>query len=251
MASAKAQDKPVTVNQDSIANLALPVHRDSRWSFLLQSGLAYSFTDYSGFESQMTYSETPDSEIDDYISKLKNGYHLNTSLQCQLTPSFGLGIEYNLFLSKSKGEFVAETYSDIGIPIFLVADLDERIYIHFIGFNASFQQFAGKGKRIKLSETLSQGIVAFRDETRSYEFKGYYEHANNVSKSLTLGVKGGLAIKYIITPHLSAGIAGSFTWARLKKLSVKTSSEEIDDMKLQNPLNISHVDYGVSFRYNF
>lgn len=225
------------------------------WLFSLQGGLAHSLTDYGNFAS----------EADDYIRKLENGYHINTSLHYLLTTFFGLGVDYNLFYSASKGEFWVQGYGGMNLPLYNNVELDERLYTHFAGASVLFQQFPDRKRRIKISETVSPGIVLYRGESRDNELQiywgdndsysgqppQYYDQANSVTKSTTFGAKGGLSIEYVITPQLSAGLAGNFIWAKLHKISVKSSGYNKKDQELEKNIDISHIDYGFTIRYNF
>lgn len=236
-----------------------------RWLFSLQGGLAHSLTDYSDFRNLMLNAGSSASEADDYTRKLENGYHINTSLHYLLTTFLGLGADYNLFCSASKGEFLTQGSGEMNLPLYTNVGLNERLYSHFAGVSVLFRQFPDRKKRIKILETISPGIVLFREESRGSEFQvywgdndsyagappQYYDHANNVTKSTTFGAKGSLSIEYGITPQISAGLAGNFMWARLHKISVKSSEYDTKDQKLENPMNISHIDYGFTVRYNF
>ncbi|HZL10641.1 MAG TPA: hypothetical protein VFC65_11645 [Prolixibacteraceae bacterium] len=235
------------------------------WLFSFQGGLAHSLTDYSDFKNLMLNSGSSESEATNYIRKLENGYHINTSLHYLVTTFFGFGVDYNLFYSASKGEFLSQGYGEMNLPLYSNLGLDERLYIHFAGASVLFQQFPDKKRRIKISETISPGIVLFRDESRGSEFQfywggndsysgqppQYYDQANSITKSTTFGAKGGLSIEYGITPQLSAGLAGNFMWAELHKFSVKSLTSDTKDQKLEKPINISHIDYGFTVRYNF
>lgn len=235
------------------------------WLFSLQGGLSHSLTDYSDFKNFMLNYGSSASGADDYIRKLENGYHINTSLHYLLTTFFGLGVDYNLFYSASKGEFWVQGYGGMNLPLYNNVELDERLYTHFAGASVLFQQFPDRNRRIKISETVSPGIVLYRGESRDNELQTYwgdndtyygeppqyYDQANSVTKSTTFGAKGGLSIEYVITPQLSAGLAGNFMWAKLHKVSVKSSENDMKDQKLEKPLDISHIDYGFTVRYNF
>ena len=235
------------------------------WLFSIQGGLANSLTDYSDFRNLMLNNGSAASVVDDYIRKLENGYHVNTSLHYLLTTFWGLGAEYNLFYSASDGEFLAQGYGGMNLPLYSNVGLDERQYIHFVGASVLFQQFPDNNKRIKISETISPGFILFRGENRGSEIQTYwgdndfyageppqyYDHANSVTKSTSFGAKGGLSIEYVIGPQLTAGLAGNFMWAKLHKMSVKSSEYDTKAQKLEQPMNISHIDYGFTVRYNF
>lgn len=238
---------------------------EHRWLFSLQGGLSRSFTDYDNLHDNMILSGSTVAAVDDYFSKLENGYHLSASFHYLLSSSFGIGVDYNLFYAASKGEFLAHGYGTLNILSFSKYESDERIYSQFTGASVLFQQYFDKNKKIKISETISPGIVQFRHERRyivyqpyrGYGYGGYgygptyYQPFNSVLTSTPFGAKGSLAIDYALTSHLSAGIAGDFMWAKVHKLSAKSQIGVYKDQKQEKPINISHLDYGFVVRYNF
>jgi hypothetical protein len=40
-------------------------------------------------------------------------------------------------------------------------------------------------------------------------------------------------------------------WANLHKMSVISMNQETKNQELDKALNISHIDYGITLRYNF
>lgn len=242
-----------------------PEPPEHRWLLSLQGGLAHSLTDYSDVINMNISNGAPASEIKDYFKKLKNGYYINSNIYYLLTTFLGVGIDYNFFCSTANGEFITRGFSNMNLPVYSINQLDEKLYIHFAGPSALFQQFPDKKRKIRITETLSPGVVFFREEARNSEYSiywgnntsytgeppQYYEHMNYVLSNTTFGVKAGLSAEYCITPQISAGIAGNFMWANLHKISVKSMNQETKNQKLNEALNISHIDYGISFRYSF
>lgn len=243
---------------------------ENPWLFSLQGGLSQSFTDYDKLHDNMILSGSTVASVDDYFSKLENGYHLNASFHYFISSSFGIGVDYNLFYAASKGEFLAHGYGTLNIPSFSKYEADERIYSQFTGASVLFQQYFDKNKKIKISESISPGIVQFRHERRyivyqpyrgygyGYGYGGYgyggpsyYQPFNSLLTSTPFGVKGSLAIDYALTSHLSAGIAGDYMWAKVHKLSARSQIGVYKDQKQEEPINISHLDYGFVVRYNF
>lgn len=238
---------------------------DNPWLFALQGGLAHSLIDFSSIKSYILLAGNSASDADDYIRKLQNGYHISSSLHYLLTPSVGLGIDYNVFYSASKADFLMQGMGASNIPFYIKWDQDERIYIHFAGASALFLQFPDKKKKFSISETISPGIVLFRDENRNYQSQdywsdndsyngqssSYYEKANSMTTSKAFGIKAGLSLNYAITPRLSAGLAGNFMWAKLHKISTQTATVESKGETLASPIKVSHIDYGLIVRYNF
>ena len=247
---------------DEKAKRERPAHR---WLFSLQGGLAHSLTDFSNLKNSIVRAGNSASVAGDYIKKLENGTHINTSLHYLVTTFIGFGVDYNLFYSASKGEFMSSGIGEFNLPLYTKLGQDERLYSNFAGASVLLQQFPDKKRRIKISETISPGIVLFRNESRDNEFQiywgnndsysgqppQYYDQANSVSKSTTFGAKGSLSMEYDITPQLSAGLAGDFMWAKLHKISTKYPTSDTNDQKLAKPIDISHIDYGFIVRYNF
>jgi hypothetical protein len=238
---------------------------ERRYLFSLQGGLAHSFTDYDNFKNTMTASGVPASKADDYIGKLKNGYHLNAGFHYLLTTFMGVGADYTFFQSASDGEFLINGYGGMNVPLYVNVSMHEKLYTHFAGPSVLFQQFPDRKGKIKISEILSPGIVLFRDESRGNEYQiywgdndyysgqppQYYDQSNAVTKSTTFGAKGGLSLEYCFTPQLSAGLAANFIWAKLHKVSVKSLNYDMEDQELESAISISHIDYGFTVRYNF
>lgn len=259
-------EKPVSMGDD-VQKKIIRKRPEHRWLFSMQGGLAHSLTDYDDYKTFMLSSGNPASMADDYIRKLKNGVQFNASFHYLLASFIGLGVDYNLFHSSATGEFLAPGYGDINVPLYTKLGLDERLYTHFAGVSFLFQQFPDIKKRIRISQTLSPGMVLFRGESRSIQLQpyggnsagsdypngspSYYIQANSLTTGTTFGAKGSLSVQYGFTPQLSAGLAGNFMWAKLQKISTKNAVIESEDQELGDPTNISHIDYGLIIRYHF
>lgn len=238
---------------------------EHRLLFSLQGGLAHSLTDYDAYKKYFLNSGNSESVADDYLGKLKNGVHFNASLHYLLSSFIGVGVDYNLFHSASKGEFTAQGSGGLNVPLYTRLELDEKLYTQFAGPSVLFQQFPDKKKKIRISQTLSPGIILYRSESRNLLYQqptgygygygssgqSYYGQANSITTGNTYGAKGSLSILYSLTPQLSAGLSGNFMWAQLHELSTKSATYESEDQELEDQINISHIDYGLIVRYNF
>lgn len=236
-----------------------PVHR---LLFTLRGGLAYSLTDFTNYKNMMMGSGVPAPEIDDYIGKLKNGYHIDSDFHYLLNNFLGIGAGYTLFFSAAEANHYMIGYNEMNIPLVVKIDQDEKYYTHFAGPSILFQQFPGRNRKVMITEIISPGIVMFRGESRGNQYRRYWQHdlievplqyydkANTVSRSKTFGVKGGLSLRYCFTPQFSAGLTGSFIWGKLNKLSSK-GIYELKDQELEESINVSHFNYGFTVSYNF
>lgn len=242
--------------------LQMPEHP---YLFTLQGGLARSFTDYGTYKEMLIYNGIPASQASDYIEKLKNGFHINAGFHYLVFKNMGFGVDYSFFYSSSDKDFLINAYNDMNLPLFVTISQDEKIYTHFIGFSFLFQQFPGSKGKFKITETLSPGLASLRNETRSNQYntywhedgsyytpyKQYYDQFNAVTSGTAFGVKGGLSVEYCILPQVSAGLAGNFVWAKLRKVSYKDANNEFNNEELEKALDISHLDYGLTVRYSF
>lgn len=240
----------------------MPEHR---FLITVQGGLARSFIDRSDFKNMLLNSGVAASKVDNYTRKLKNGYHLSAGVHYLLTASIGLGADYSLFYSTSEANFLIRGYGDMNVPVYVNADLKEDLYNQFAGPSVLFQQFTGKKKNIRITETIAPGVVIFRNEERGTEYQiywgdndsysgtppQYYSNSNVLVTSTAFGAKAGVSLEYLITPQLSAGLAGNFIWAKLQKVSLKGLNQEMENQELENAMNISHLAYGFTLRYNF
>ena len=242
------------------------MHPENRWLFSLQSGLSHSFNNYEDFKNFLEVNDNPDSEVNDYIRKLKNGYFVNPGFHYLLTNFLGVGADYSFFHSETSGEFIIKItdYSGYNLPIYQTYTQNEKLYIQFAGASILLIQNPGKKKSFRISETLSPGIIFFRDESRSKEYQvfwgsndyydgqspQYYDYSNAASTGKSFGFKGGLSFEYSISSRFSAGVTGNIVLSKLHKISVNGSRYNTENQKLEKQIDISRFDYGISIRYN-
>jgi hypothetical protein len=235
---------------------------EHRYLFTLQPGLAHSFSD---FNNSFSGSVSSPSDIDSYIDKLKNGYQVSAEIHYLLATFIGIGADYSFFYAVSEGRFLSRSYESGQFPLFVNVELKEKIFTHFAGPSVLFMQFPSRKGKLKITETLSPGIVFFRSESRGNEYKiywgandhyeneapQYYGIANSLVSSTTFGVKADLTFEYQIMPHLSAGLAASFLYAELYKVSLKSLNYKREDQELGKAFDVSHFDFGFTVRYSF
>lgn len=241
-------------------------HPENRWLFSLQGGASHSFNKYSDFRNLLISNGNSDSEANDYIRKLKNGYFVNPYFHFLVTNFLGIGADYSYYHSEAEGEFIVKAWDVSGhnIPFYNTLTQDEKMFVHFAGGSILLLQNLGENKKIRLSENISPGIVFFRDESRSTEYQEfwgsndhyagqvphYYDYANAVSTSKSFGLKGGLSLEYRISPKFSTCITGNIVFSKLHKISINSSKYDIENQDLEIKINISRLDYGISIRYN-
>ncbi|HCE56711.1 MAG TPA: hypothetical protein DER09_02665 [Prolixibacteraceae bacterium] len=237
-----------------------------RWMFSLQGGLSNCFNDYEEFKSLLTNNGNSESNVDDYIQNLNSGYFVNPGFHYLLTNFLGIGVEYSFFHSESDGEFIIKIPDNSGynLPIYHTFLLNEKLYVHFAGASVLVIQNLGKNKKISLMERISPGMFFYRNESRNKDYQvfwgnsNYYEgqvpyyldYANAASTGKSFGFKGGLSLNYSFTPRLTAGFTGNIVLSKLNQISIDGYRLNLENQKLENPLDISRFDYGISIFYN-
>ena len=172
--------------------------------------------------------------------------------------SIGFGLQYSFFGSGYHGDSfqtIDQTY-----PIYLIANIKTRQYVNYVGPSVLFQQFLDPNHKLKLSETLSVGVLSYRNEEQfsmdipsssSYTTSSY----NVLGNGLTIGGRLGCSVEYLVLPYLSVGVGGSFLYGQLSTMNLEYrdsggNSESIPNQKLDNSLNLSRFDYGLVLKFH-
>lgn len=198
------------------------------------------------------------SEMNEAYEQLKKGLGVGVSVHNLFTSSIGFGFQYSFFSSGYSGnsfQVIDPTY-----PIYMVGNIQSRQYINYVGPSVLFQQFLDPNHKLKLSETLSVGVLSYRNEEQfsmdipsssSYTTSSY----NVLGNGLTIGGRLGCSVEYLVLPYLSVGVGGSFLYGQLSTMNLEYrdsggNSESIPNQKLDNSLNLSRFDYGLVLKFH-
>ena len=198
------------------------------------------------------------SEMNEAYEQLKKGLGVGVSVHNLFTSSIGFGLQYSFFSSGYSGnsfQVIDPTY-----PIYMVGNIKTRQYVNYIGPSVLFQQFLDPNHKLKLSETLSVGVLSYRNEEQfsmdipsssSYTTSSY----NVLGNGLTIGGRLGCSVEYLVLPYLSVGVGGSFLYGQLSTMNLEYrdsggNSESIPNQKLDNSLNLSRFDYGLVLKFH-
>ena len=198
------------------------------------------------------------SEMNEAYEQLKKGLGVGVSVHNLFTSSIGFGLQYSFFSSGYSGnsfQVIDPTY-----PIYMVGNIQSRQYINYVGPSVLFQQFLDPNHKLKLSETLSVGVLSYRNEEQfsmdipsssSYTTSSY----NVLGNGLTIGGRLGCSVEYLVLPYLSVGVGGSFLYGQLSTMNLEYrdsggNSESIPNQKLDNSLNLSRFDYGLVLKFH-
>jgi len=125
-------------------------------------------------------------------------------------------------------------------------------------------------RKFSLSQTLGGGLLLYRAESQSKIFMPYYSYSdiyqqisyaqfryasqNSLITGNTFGATISISAEYKILPYLSVGIGGNFLYGKLSKVSRKYKDSDSGTLnsesgKLENPLNLSRIDYSLVLRF--
>ena len=167
--------------------------------------------------------------------KLKTGYHLNGNIHYMLKDFLGVGVDYSFFITNTN----CSTKREYSPSIFLMMSEKYRQYIHYVGPSIHLLQNLDKKRKISLRESLSAGVLFFRLENQiifpNIDYSGYTDNTYNL---LTTGdsfsAKLGLAVEYNLSKHLSLGLGGDFIWCSLKNLTIESKESGGYNYYIQN-----------------
>ena len=198
-------------------------------------------------------------EIPEYYKDAKTGFHINVGTHYMISSFFGAGVEYSFF--KSSYDEISQTVIDPHYPTYTNYSEKFRQYMNYVGVSGIFQQHLGKGRKIRISETLSGGGIFYRAEEQAATLVPLYSEystitANQLTTGFTWAGKLGLSVEYNILPYLSVGLGGDLflTWLNEIDVKAKMSNGEIGSMKgvkLEKSMNLSRIDGSLSLRFHF
>lgn len=163
------------------------------------------------------------SAMPDFAGQLTKGLHIAASANYLIRSFWGLGLEYSFFKTSASSRSPYE-YTN---SIYLMISEDCRQYIHTLWASVLFQQHPDAKQKIVIRESVSAGALFLRleDQTTYPDFTqaGYNELSNNLLLTgITFSTKLGLSAEYHLCKAISVGAGGDFIWSRLKKASAES-----------------------------
>jgi hypothetical protein len=194
-------------------------------------------------------------------SNFNQGFSLSASAHYLLRDYIGFGVQYSFFTSgyESDAPMMIESY----LPTYTNSYIKERQYVNYVGASVIFRQFLDRNHKLTLNETLGGGLLMYRAESQSTVFipMDYYGYGGNMSQNALItrnsfGATAGISVEYKVLPFLAVGVGGNFMYGRLSKINGKAKdstgyAEELSDFELENPINLSRIDYSLMLRFQF
>ena len=200
----------------------------------------------------------PDNDKAGDYQFLKNGFQLSTSFHYLTSNSMGIGLQYSILGSMYNGDRIQVLNQ--AYPIYITGNSKESQYINYVGPSLLFQQFIGSKHKFQLSETLSGGLLSYRNEEQfsvdMFTGSNYATNSYNIlGNGICIGGNFGISAEYYVLPFMSVGLGGSFLYSKLKKISIdykdsEGKTQKISNQELPQHLNLSRIDYSLSLKFH-
>ncbi len=239
-----------TLKSEESEALTTPYYR---WCFGLNIGLS---TMPWLLENYLFESDYPN-----VYKNLNTGLHANINAYYMISNLLGIGAEYSFLLTNiTNRSYKKNSYRNY-YSTFINVEEKCRQYINYIGPSFLFQQYLGKQKKISIRESLSAGKVFYRLENQT-TYPKYYDYTyrdinyNSLMTGNTPGAKTGIAVEYKFSQRISIGLSSDFIWCGLETADFETNGYETynysdENVDLDDPLNLSRIDYSIVLHYTF
>jgi hypothetical protein len=211
----------------------------SRFCISINGGFGYLIASTKLAKAQMKSYGISDSDADSYFSEFKMGEQAGASLYYMINPTFGIGLDYNIFTTK--GQVLGtinpgEGYSYYGL-------FSDKVYTNFVG--ASYFQIMKLKSKWSLYDQFSIGIAFYRDEAQVIIAPLLYT-------GKAPAIRGESGISYSLTRRISANIGLSYLFSVLNKIEVNdgntTTKVKLDKDSREN---LSRLGLTTGLKFNF
>jgi hypothetical protein len=138
------------------------------------------------------------------------------------------------------------------VPEYLSTEVDERIYIHYIGPSVVVRNYVDKKNKFQLMGAISAGYVHYRDEMRIGPVSVFGSNNNSLAEGITWGVTAGLCADYSLLPWLSVGANVDFMYARLTSIGISTKNSSQDyPLDKSDYESLARLDYSLGIHFYF
>jgi len=223
--------------EERLSNVA---KHQTKFRISVDGGFGYLIANTKAAKAQMKNYEITDQEADRYYREIKLGEQAGASIHYLVNPDFGLGLDYNIFTTKSEVMGFLTTgdgYSKYYGPF------KEKIYTSFLG--ASFFQNQKIRENCNLYGKLSVGLAFYRNESMMIIVPA-------LITGMAPAIRGEYGISYSINPSVSVNTGISYLFSTLRKIEVNdgTSTTEV---KLEGDMkeNLSRLSISAGVQFHF
>lgn len=211
-----------------------------KWRFSLSGGPGYMYASSKDAEDNLVDAGIDRHKAESYYKDYKWGWQGNADLHYLLGPNLGIGAKYSFFSTSGKLKDVSlGNYNGDGLHNFF-GDLEEQLYVNYIGPSLLGQAFVNTRKTWKATALISFGYANYRSETHILEVPALITSNN-------FGGYSELGMEYYLSKHIAIGVNLNYFAASFKKMNIKSNqgSQEIDYNKREN---VSRLDLSLGIR---
>jgi hypothetical protein len=178
--------------------------------------------------------------LEEYIKKLKSGYHLGGDINYFLSQKFGLGLKYSYYQSKNRLNDIYIEYDDGTIA---TGDMSDRIKINYYGLVLSLRD---------ISKNQSGAWLG----SLSFGYMSYYNNAEFIREKMditggTVGMVVDLGYDFFLSDGFGLGLGLSISLGTLSELDLDDGSTiRTVELDSENFENLSRVDLSIGLRFN-
>lgn len=218
----------------------IQINEFHKFRIAIDGGLGYLVASASEAKAQMKGFGISDNETDRYYRELKLGEQAGGSIYYQFNQNMGVGIDYNLFTTKSSvngfldpGDGWSKYYGPFS----------EKIYINFVG--VSFLQTQKLNEKWNVYGKLSTGMAFYRDETRIIT-------APVLITGNAPAIKGESGISYALTRNISVNLGISYFFSVLNKIEMNNGTDT-NELELEGDMkeNLSRLSLTSGIQFHF
>ena len=235
-----AQSAHAQLYDNKIEKQSVEAKHQTKFRFSIDGGFGYLIASTKAAKTQMKSYEIPDQEADRYYREIKFGEQAGASMHYLINPGVGLGLDYNIFTTKS--EVMGFLTTGDGWTKYY-GPFKEKIYTSFLG--VSFFQNQRLNEKWNFYGKLSAGLAFYRNESMMI-----------IVPALITGnapaIRGEYGIAYSINRHISVNAGISYLFSALRKITVNdgTSTTEV---KLEGDMkeNLSRLSVSTGVQFHF
>ena len=213
-----------------------------RWRISIAGGPGYMSASSKDAENELIALGNDKNKVKDFYKKYKLGWQGNADVHYLFNPYMGVGVKYALFTtSASLKDISFGNYNGDGLNMYL-GDIEETLYINYVGPTFLGQIFINKNKTWKASALISCGYTSYRMENYTMDFP-------MLATGNTFGVYEELGIEYFVGKQVALGFNIGTFLSTLKKFNVQ-NNQGSQKLELSNDEreNISRINGSLSFR---
>jgi hypothetical protein len=209
--------------------------------FSIQSGYGYRTASTKDAEKQLVQQGYASDDAKSYYKKMKWGYEAGAQAHYLISPTLGIGLDYQLH--RSSGEISGYIEPDYDIVKYYTT-MHEDVYTNYVGLSL-YSQYWISPQKINFHGQISAGMAFFREEAK-FNYNPLLITGNSFGSNLEVG------IEYFITDKLALGLKANHFISTITKIKVESSYDEQEiELEDEERENLSRLNLSLGFSFYF